>query len=113
MAVTTFTGAAVNGKRPIGAIESFRVWVVPGIPQYYGFGFKSYGMNNLRNPLRVRLPEGENAPRIRVYRDSNAPGLYAIQNLMLQTRFGVGVGDRTNGTARYVNHANWSDGTAA
>ena len=112
-AQTTFTGAAINGKRPIGAIESFRVWVVPGIPQYYGFGFKSYGMNNLRNPLRVRLPEGENAPRIRVYRDSNAPGLYAIQNLMLQTRFGVGVGDRTNGTPRYVNNANWADGTAA
>ena len=112
-AQTTFTGAPVNGKRPIGAIENFRIWVVPGIPQYYGFGFKSYGSNNVRNPLRVRLADGETSPRIRLYRDSNAPGLYAIQNLMLQTRFGVGVGDRTNGTSRYVNSATWADGVAA
>jgi hypothetical protein len=112
-AVTTFTGAAIDGKRPIGAISGFRVWVVPGIPQYYGFGFKSYGPNNLRNPLRVRLPEGERAPRALVVRDSLMPGITPVQNLMIQTRFGVGVGDRTNGTPRYVNNANWADGTAA
>ncbi len=112
-ATVNFTGAAVGGKRPIGAIEGFRVWVVPGVPQYYGFGWKSYGLNSPRNPLRVRLPEGETGPRVRLYRDHNNPGIYAIQNLMLQTRFGVGVGDRTNGTSRYVNNANWSDGTAA
>jgi hypothetical protein len=41
------------------------------------------------------------------------PGITPVQNLMIQTRFGVGVGDRTNGTPRYVNNANWSDGTAA
>ncbi len=112
-AVTTFTGAAIDGKRPIGAISGFRVWVVPGIPQYYGFGFKSYGPNNLRNPLRVRVPEGERAPRALVVRDSLMPGIAPVENLMIQTRFGVGVGDRTNGTPRYVNNANWSDGTAA
>jgi len=112
-AVTTFTGAAIDGKRPIGAISGFRVWVVPGIPQYYGFGFKSYGPNNLRNPLRVRVPEGERAPRALIVRDSLMPGITPVQNLMIQTRFGVGVGDRTNGTPRYVNNANWSDGTAA
>jgi len=61
----------------------------------------------------VRLPEGETAPRVRIYCDNREPGLYAIQNLMMQTRFGVGVGDRTNGTPRYVNNANWADGTAA
>ena len=112
-ATANFTGAAIDGKRPIGAIEGFRVWVVPGMPQYYGFGWKSYGLNNPRNPLIVRLPEGERAPRLRLFRDSNNPGLYPIQNLMLQTRFGVGVADRTNGTGRYVNHAAWSDGVAA
>ncbi len=112
-AVTTFTGAAIDGKRPIGAISGFRVWVVPGIPQHYGFGFKSYGPNNLRNPLRVRVPEGERAPRALIVRDSLMPGITPVQNLMIQTRFGVGVGDRTNGTPRYVNNANWSDGTAA
>lgn len=113
MATASFTGQAIDGKRPIGAIEGFRVWVVPGIPQYYGFGFKSYGTNNPRNPLRVRLPEGERSPRALLIRDSLAPGIAPVQNLMLQTRFGVGVGDRTNGTPRYVNHANWSDATVS
>jgi hypothetical protein len=83
------------------------------MPQYYGFGWKSYGSNSPRNPLRVRVPEGESGPMLKLYRDSQNPGIYAIQNLMLQTRFGVGVGDRTNGTARYVNSATWADGVAA
>jgi hypothetical protein len=112
-AATTFTGQAVGGKRPIGAISGFRVWVVPGMPQYYGFGWKSYGMNSPRNPLVVRLPDGATSPALRLIRDSNNPGIAPVQNLMAQMHFGVGVGDRTNGTARYVNHAAWSDGTAA
>jgi hypothetical protein len=112
-ATATFTGQAIMGKRPIGAIEGFRVWVVPGVPQYYGFGWKSYGRNSLRNPLAVRLPEGARAPQLRMFRDHNNPGIYAIQNLMTQMHFGVGVSDRTNGTPRYVNNANWADGTAA
>ena len=112
-AQVNFSGATINGKRPIGAIEGFRVWVVPGMPQYYGFGFKSYGANNMRNPLRVRLPIGQSAPRLVLIRDSNNPGIAPVQNLMTQIAFGVGVGDRTNGTPRYVNNAAWSDGTAA
>ena len=112
-ATTQFAGTSIMGKRPIGAIESFRVWVVPGVPQYYGFGWKSYGRNSQRNPLIVRLPAGSTAPRLMMYRDHNNPGIYAIQNLMTQMAFGVGVGDRTNGTPRYVNNANWADGTAA
>lgn len=112
-ASATFTGQAINGKRPIGAISGFRVWVVPGMPQYYGFGWKSYGRNSFRNPLAVRLPDGMTSPAMKMYRDHNNPGIYAIENLMTQIAFGVGVGDRTNGTPRYVNNANWSDGTAA
>jgi hypothetical protein len=112
-AATTFTGQAVNGKRPIGAIWGFRVWVVPGMPQYYGFGWKSYGANNPRNPLRVRVPQGATRPVLRLIRDSLNPGIAPVENLMSQIRFGVGVGDRTNGTARYVNNAAWADGTAA
>lgn len=112
-ATTQFTGASVNGKRPIGAIESFRVWVVPGIPQYYGFGWKSYGPNSGRNPLIVRLPQGASSPTLRLIRDSNNPGIAPVQNMMTQLHFGVGVNDRTNGTARYVNNATWADGVAA
>ena len=74
---------------------------------------KSYGLNNPRNPLRVRLPIGQSAPRLVLIRDSNNPGIAPVQNLMTQIAFGVGVGDRTNGTPRYVNNAVWSDGTAA
>ena len=44
-----------SGSYYIGIIEDCRVRVVPGMPQYYGFGYKTYGMNNPRNPLRVRL----------------------------------------------------------
>ena len=112
-AQVTFTGQAIDGKRPIGAIAGFRVWVVPGVPQYYGFGWKSYGPNSARNPLRVRLPQGASAPMLRLIRDSNNPGIAPVQNMMTQIHFGVGVGDRTNGTARYVNSATWADGTAA
>jgi hypothetical protein len=112
-AQVTFNGEAINGKRPIGAIEGFRVWVVPGMPQYYGFGFKSYGMNSPLNPIRVRVPLNQSAPALRLIRDSNNPGIAPVQNLMAQIAFGVGVGDRTNGTSRYVNHADtWADGTA-
>lgn len=109
---TTFAEQTINGKRSIGTIAGFRVWVVPGMPQYYGFGWKSYGRNSTLNPLVVRLPQGASAPQLRMFRDHNNPGIYAIQNLMTQIQFGVGVGDRTNGTARYVNNASWSDGTA-
>lgn len=113
-AQATFTGQAINGKRPIGAIHGFRVWVVPGIPQYYGFGWKAYGTNSPRNPLRVRVPQGASAPRLVAMRDHNNPGIYAIENLMTQLHVGVGVGDdRTNGTARFVNNATWADGVAS
>lgn len=112
-AQVTFTGAPVGGMRPIGAIADFRVWVVPGLPDNYGFGFKSYGTNSPRNPLRVRVAEGERAPRLRAIRDSNNPGIAPVQNLMTQIGFGVGVGDRTNGTPRYVGGAAWTDGTAS
>ena len=112
-AQVTFTGESINGKRAIGAIEGFRVWVVPGIPQYYGFGWKSYGANSVRNPLAVRVPEGASGPQLRLIRDSNNPGIAPVQNLMTQIAFGVGVGgDRTNGTSRYVNSATWADGVA-
>ena len=112
-AQVNFSGATVGGKRPIGAISDFRVWVVPGMPDNYGFGFKSYGANNPRNPLRVRVEEGERTPRLRAIRDSNNPGIAPVQNLMTQIAFGVGVGDRTNGTPRYVGAGAWADGTAS
>lgn len=108
-----FSQMAVGpGLYPIGAIEDFRVWVMRGMPQYYGFGWKSYGSNSQRNPLRVRLHKGMSMPQVVAMTDPRAGNATTpIQYLMLFLEFGVGVGDRTNGTARYFNSATWSDGT--
>lgn len=97
----------------IGTIEKFRVREVRGIPQYYGFGYKSYGPRSQRNPLRVRLAKGASGLQFVAMPDPRAGnGTSPLQNLMLFAEFGVGVYDRTAGTPRYVNNASWSDGTA-
>ena len=99
----------------IGVISDCYVRVVRGMPQYYGFAWKGYGANSQRNPLRIRLPKGTSRPMFMVQQDprSTGSGAYPLQYAMIFTEFGVGVGaDRTNGTARYNNHANtWTDGT--
>jgi hypothetical protein len=102
----------INGSYYIGMYEDCRIRVVPGMPQYYAFAYKSYGMNNPRNPLRVRVGKGQQRPQFMAMTDPRAGNATTpIQYLMLYGQFGVGVGDRTNGTPRYVNNANWSDGT--
>lgn len=97
----------------IGTIHEFGVRIVPGVPQYYGFGWKSYGPNSQRNPLRVRLQKGSTSFSVVAMNDprSGAGAAYPLQWTMLFAEYGVGVGDRTNGTARYVNNATWADGT--
>lgn len=109
---------AVNGDEitpgayPFGALYDIMFYAVPRIPTDYGFFYKSYGANSQRNPLRVRVGRGLSRPLFIAQTDPNAgTGVYPIQNLMLFTEFGVGVGDRTNGTAAYVNNANWADAT--
>jgi hypothetical protein len=105
-----FYGA--NGMKFIGTLEGFEIFIVRGMPQYYGFGFKSYGPNSQRNPLRIRVPEGSGSVVFQAIPDPlGGNANYPLQNLMLYTEFGVGVGDRTNGTARYTNSATWADGT--
>lgn len=100
------------GFYPIGAIEDFRVWIVRGMPQYYGFGWKSYGQNSQRNPVRIRLHKGMTRPAVTAMTDPRAGNATTpIQYLMMFFEFGVGVADRTAGTARYVNSATWADGT--
>jgi hypothetical protein len=101
-----------NGVKFIGTLEGFEIYIVRGMPQYYGFGWKSYGSNSPRNPLRVRVAEGQSSVQFEAITSPNGGNAhFPLQNLMLRTRFGVGVGDRTNGTARYVNNAAWADGT--
>jgi len=101
------------GSYYIGMISDTAVRIVRGVPQYYGFGYKSYGRNSQRNPLAVRLFKGASSWQVIAMPDPRGPsGQNPIQNLMLFTEFGVGTKDRTNGTARYVYSATWADGTA-
>jgi len=101
------------GARLIGVYGNMRVWTMPGMPQHYGFAYQSYGSNDPRNPLRIRLEKGATLPSVTAMRDPRSgTGAYALQDLILYTEYGVGVGDRTNGTTRYVNNATWADGTA-
>lgn len=102
----------INGVKFIGTLEGFEVFIVRGMPQYYGFGYKSYGANSQRNPLRVRVPANQAGLQYVAIPDPlGGNANYPLQNLMLFTEFGVGTGDRTNGTARYTNSATWADGT--
>ncbi len=114
-AVAVLSTVYNDGRYRIGTINDFDVWVVPGIPQYYGVGYKSYGMNSQRNPLRIRLPKGYSRPTVRVFSDprSGAGAAYPLQYAMMFLEFGVGVAERTGATPRYVNSATWSDGTAS
>jgi hypothetical protein len=41
-----------------------------------------------------------------------ASGSYPLNYMLVKANFGVGVGDRTNGTPRYVNNSSWANGTA-
>ncbi len=105
--------ADMIGGYYIGTHTDFNIRVVRGVPQYYGFAWKSYGILSQRNPLRVRLQKGMSMPQTIAMTDPRAGNATTpIQYLMMFLEFGVGVGDRTNGTARYVNNATWSDGTA-
>jgi hypothetical protein len=112
-ALATFSSDEISpGIYSIGTLEDIRVWVVPGVPQYYGFAWKTYGANSQLNPLRVRVRKGQTRPTVFAMTDPRAGNATnPLQYLMFFSEFGVGVGaDRTNGTPRYVNNAAWSDG---
>lgn len=101
-----------NGAYYIGTIHDFAVKVVAGMPQYYGFGWKSYGRMSQRNPLKVRLFKGATSWQVLAFPHPNGGSAHnPLQDMMLYIRFGVGVADRTNGTARYTNNTTWADGT--
>ncbi len=100
-----------NGNYYIGVINDFRVRIVRGMPQYYGFAWKSYGTRSLRNPIRIRLEPNERSFRAYAELDPRAGGSWPLAYLVVYATFGVGVGDRTNGTPRYNNGTTWTDGT--
>jgi hypothetical protein len=98
----------------IGTIDDIAVRVVYGMPQYYAFAWKSYGANNPRNPVRIRVQKNMPlAPFFQAFPDPRSGSAnYPLQNIMFFSEWGVGVGsDRTNGTPRYNNNTTWADGT--
>ncbi len=100
------------GVYPIGTAHDFLIYIVGGMPQYYGFGWKGYGANSQRNPIAVRLFKDKSILEAIAMTDPKAGNATEpLQYLMLFDEFGVGVQDRTNGTARYTNSATWADGT--
>ncbi|MFH1605034.1 MAG: hypothetical protein ABIH03_14140 [Pseudomonadota bacterium] len=106
-------GEIGTGAYPIGTISDFAIYVIRGVPQYYGFGWRPYGRLSQRNPLRVRLYKGSAVWQVVAMTDPHSPnGMLPVQNLMLFLEFGVGIYDRTNGTARYTVSETWADGTA-
>jgi hypothetical protein len=111
--VANFSTEVIMGSYYIGVLEGFRVRVVTGMPQYYGFGYKSYGANSARNPIAIRLDKGKSRPEFIAMKDPKAGnGTSPIQDIMIYTELGVGVNDRTNGTTRYFNSDTWANGTA-
>jgi hypothetical protein len=115
--VSTATGLngdirSLTGAYYIGVLEEMKVMVVPGIPLYYGFAYKSYGQNSSRNPFKVRLQKGQMRPQAVAMPNPNSAGRYPLQDIMLFAEFGVGVNDRTAGSAQYNNNGTWADGVA-
>lgn len=109
---TVSSDEVAPGTYPIGVIHDSIVYITPGMPQYYGVGFKSYGNNSMRNPLKVRTRKDQSRPNAMAFNDPrNGSPTHPLQYMMIQMRFGVGVNDRTAATPRYVNNATWSDGT--
>jgi hypothetical protein len=110
---TGVTYANVDINEYIGVYKTLRIREVGGIPQYYGFAYKSYGSMSAMNPLKIRLPRGQTQLQTIAMTDPRAGNATTpIQYLMLFNEFGVGVNDRTAGTTRYVNNATWADGVA-
>ena len=79
------------------------------IPTTYGFVFKSYGNNSMRNPLCVRLDPSDGGFGMYIIPNRSTHFGYPIESLNILFNYGIGVGmDRTNGVAFRKNTANYA-----
>ena len=109
----TTQDVALVGSEYFGVMgANIQLREVRGMPANYGFGYKSYGRLSSRNPLRIRVPKGKSAIQVVARTNPNQVSNSPLQNLMLELEFGVGVGDRTAGTPRYMTSETWTAGTA-
>jgi hypothetical protein len=82
------------------------------IPTKYAGLAKSYGQNNMRNPLAVRVhPDEGFGAKVLTY--TRADDTVPIKKLDVVMEYGVGVGmDRTNGVAGYLDSSGtWTNPT--
>ncbi|MCO5188534.1 MAG: hypothetical protein M9928_15630 [Anaerolineae bacterium] len=102
-----------NTAYRIGTVEDFDIVLQPGMPQHYGFTWKSYGPNSPMNPLRMRVERGASMFNAIARTDPRQNNTEPLQNMMVYAEAGVGVYDRTNGVVLYVNDTTWENGTAS
>jgi hypothetical protein len=111
---TADTGAALFSR------ETREMGVIGGFQSEYGYielratnrvptatlgMVKSYGRNNERNPIAIRVHPNVGFGA-RITAQSNADDLDRIKRLLIEFEFGIGVGmDRTNGIAAYLSAA--------
>lgn len=100
----------------IGSYQSsrgeMRLYATSRIPTGYAFGFKSYGNNNAKNPIAVRVrPSVGFGFFINEIASNN--DRFPIARIQVEFEFGVSVGeDRTNGVAAFRDSSgNWTDAT--
>ncbi len=80
------------------------------VPTDYASLFKSYGRNDERNPLKVRVHPDQGFGLF-ITAQSSERDDYPVQKINIEFEFGVGVGmDRTNGVAGRQNSA-WANPT--
>lgn len=84
----------------IGVIHGFQVQVCGWMPQYYYFGFNSYGVNSIQNPLIWRFMDEYGDGLLLVNEDPGAK--YPLINSYYFRALGIGVQSRTNGVAMYI-----------
>lgn len=77
-----------------------RVWLTPRVPTNYYKVYKSFGIGDPRNPVRIRIDP------LYGFGYRLVPGVWAnspLHVLIYQSDHGWGIGNRTNGVVVYIN----------
>lgn len=108
-----YTPQLMNGvvgfyKSPLGLVELRPTYRVP---TGYAAVFKSYGQNDPRNPLAIRVHPNQGFGVFITSEVAPNSANFPLGKLTIEAEFGVGVGmDRTNGALGYLSTSgNWTD----
>lgn len=89
-----------------------RLYATSRIPTGYAFGYKSYGANNAKNPIAVRVRPSLGFGFF-INEIASENDRFPIARIQIELEFGIGVAeDRTNGAAAYrVSGGSWANAT--